>query len=345
MSLSFYLSAGFAGQYVVYFPALARRLGSASAAILLARLIFLQTKPFEGEEAPSRRDFAGRWVSLPLAQAAWEAGLGDDELKAARRRLEAAGLIQTDYRRLQHEMRWQVDFDALDALGDDLSSCFYSKVEKPLSGKWENHFGESGNSLVDNVNNVFIKAVEAAAAAPAAAFNIKSTSHPKTASALASLAVTNHLAKPDSVLAKTEQSMRRALAAAKGLEDQQAASIVDALAEEGGWVSSAAARLAAAAKQIGAGQAPLAVKAVAEQAAAVGLDAGVKRWAGRTVCLPDGSTAKVGPAGAVKVAGKLILAKQLAAMLADGRLKLVEGEPNHPPPRGLAQLQLSQPSP
>lgn len=344
MSLSFYLSAGFAGQYVVYFPALARRLGSASAAILLSRLIFLQTKPFEGEEAPSRRDFAGRWVSLPLAQAAWEAGLGDDELKAARRRLEAAGLIQTDYRRLQHEMRWQVDFDALDALGDELSSCFYSKVEKPLWGKRENHFGESGISHVDNVNNVFIKAVEAAA--PAAVFNIKSTSHPKTCSALASLASTNHLAKPNSVLAKTEQSIRRALAAAKGLTDEQAAGIVDALADEGGWVSSAAARLAdAAAKQIGAGQAPLVVKAVKEQAAAVGLDCIGKRWAGRTVRLPDGSTAVVGPAGALKVAGKLILANQLAAMLADGRLKLVEGEPHHPPPQGVAQLQLSQPSP
>ncbi|MFN4342185.1 MAG: hypothetical protein ACK4FE_09165 [Azonexus sp.] len=343
MSLSFYLSAGFAGQYVVYFPALARRLGSASAAILLSRLIFLQTKPFEGEEAPSRRDFAGRWVSLPLAQAAWEAGLGDDELKAARRRLEAAGLIQTDYRRLQHEMRWQVDFDALDALGDELSSCFNSKVEKPLSVKRENHFGESGNSLVDNVNNVFIKAVEAAA--PAAAFNIKSTSHPKTASALASLAATNHLAKPDSVLAKTEQTIRRALAAAKGLPDEQAAGIVDALAEEGGWVSSAAARLADAANQTRAGQAPLAVKAVKEQAASVGLGSVGKRWAGLTVRLADGGTAVVGPAGAVKVAGKLILANQLEEMLADGRLKLVEGEPSHPPHRGLAQLQLSQPSP
>lgn len=343
MSLSFYLSAGFAGQYVVYFPALARRLGSASAAILLSRLIFLQTKPFEGEEAPSRRDFAGRWVSLPLAQAAWETGLGADELKAARRRLEEAGLMRTEYRRLQHEMQWQVDFDKLDALGDELSSCFYSKVEKPLSGTRKNHFRESGNSHVDNVNNVFIKAVEAAA--PAAAFNIKSTSHPKTASALASLASTNHLAKPNSVLAKTEQSIRRALAAAKGLTDEQAAGIVDDLAEEGGWVSSAAARLADAAEQIGAGQAPLAVKAVAKQAAAVGLDAGVKRWAGRTVCLPDGSTAKVGPAGALKVAGKLILAGELAKMLDDGRLKLVDGEPHHPPPQGVAELQLSQPSP
>jgi len=341
MSLSFYLSAGFAGQYVVYFPALARRLGSASAAILLSRLVFLQTKPFEGEEAPSRRDFAGRWVSLPLAQAAWEAGLGDDELKAARRRLEAAGLIMTEYRRLQHEMRGQVDIDALDALGDGLSSCFYSKVEKPLSGKRENHFGESGISPVDNVNDVFLKAVEAAAAA----FNIKSSSHPKTASALARLAKANHKAKPDSLLAKTEQSIRQALAAAKPLPDEQAAGIVGALAEEGGWLSSAAARLAHAAKQIGAGQAPLVVKAVKEQAAAVGLDCVGKRWAGRTVRLPDGGTAVVGPAGALKVAGKLILANQLAAMLADGRLKLVDGEPNHPPPRGLAELKLSQPSP
>lgn len=341
MSLSFYLSAGFAGSYVVYFPALARRLGSASAAILLARLIFLQTKPFDEEEAPPRSVFAVRWVSLSLAQAAWETGLGADELKAARRRLEQAGLMRTEYRRLQHEMQWQVDFDKLDALGDELSYCFYSKVEKPLSGKRENHFGESGISPVDNVNDVFIKAVEAAAAA----FNIKSTSHPKTASALASLALTNHKAKPDSLLAKTEQSIRRALAAAKALPDEQAAGIVGALAEEGGWVSSAAARMADAAKQIGAGQAPLAVKAVAEQAAAVGLDPAGKRWAGRTVRLPDGAVAKISPAGTVRIAGKLILADQLATMLDDGRLKLVEGEPNHPPPRGLAQLQLSQPSP
>lgn len=203
--------------------------------------------------------------------------------------------------------------------------------------------GSAAISPVDNVNNVFIKAAEAAA--PAAVFNIKSTSHPKTCSALASLASTNHLAKPNSVLAKTEQSIRRALAAAKGLTDEQAAGIVDALAEEGGWVSSAAARLANAAKQIGAGQARLAVKAVAEQAAAVGLDPAGKRWAGRTVRLPDGAVAKISPAGTVRIAGKLILADQLATMLDDGRLKLVEGEPNHPPPRGLAQLQLSQPSP
>lgn len=205
--------------------------------------------------------------------------------------------------------------------------------------------GNAAISPVDNVNNVFIKAVEAAA--PAAVFNIKSTSHPKTCSALASLASTNHLAKPNSVLAKTEQSIRRALAAAKALPDEQAAGIVNALAEEGGWVSSAAARLANAAKQIGEGQAPLAVKAVAKQAAAVGLepDPTRKRWAGQTVHLPDGAVAKISPAGTVRIAGKLILANQLAAMLADGRLKLVDGEPHHPPPQGVAQLQLSQPSP
>lgn len=221
-----------------------------------------------------------------------------------------------------------------------------SELKRLISGKIQlkqgascQHQHQHQHQQRESSGNAAISPVDAAV------FNIKSTSHPKTCSALASLASTNHLAKPNSVLAKTEQSILRALAAAKALPDEQAAGIVNALAEEGGWVSSAAARLVNAAEQIGEGQAPLAVKAVAKQAAAVGLNAAGRRWAGQTVRLTDGAVAKISPAGTVRIAGKLILADQLAKMLDDGRLKLVDGEPHHPPPQGGAQLQLSQPSP
>jgi hypothetical protein len=253
MSLSFYLSAGFGGSYVVYFPALARRLGSAAAAILLGRLLFLQTQS-AGEQPLLRAEAAERYVILSLELAAFETGLGLDELKSARRRLEKDGLIQVEYRRLTHELRWQVDLEQLDKIGDALSSCFNAKVENPLSGTGKNNFGEVGKSHVDKVNDVFLKA-EAEAEAAAATFNIDSKSHPDTAAALCALASTNHRAKRDSNVALSEKKIKQALELSRVLVDDESAAIVNAVDRRGGWLSDAlnelksAASLASAVRQ------------------------------------------------------------------------------------------------
>jgi hypothetical protein len=81
-----------------------------------------------------------------------------------------------------------------------------------------------------------------------AAFNITSDTHPCTLAALTRLATTNHLAKPGSNAAKSEQQIKQALCAAQQLSDHAAAAIVDGVGDRGGWLSEALAEVRASAR-------------------------------------------------------------------------------------------------
>lgn len=102
------------GDFVIYYPRLGVVLRSVTAAILLQKLVFWQFIPLPGDprlaerKMLSKEEAASRWVWKTLPALAKELGFGVDELKGARQRLEEARLIRTEYKRLEHQLYFQV---------------------------------------------------------------------------------------------------------------------------------------------------------------------------------------------------------------------------------------------
>lgn len=91
------------GRPVAYYPGLRRITGSTTATILLCQLIYWTGKESRGDG----------WIYKSSEELTEETGLSYDEQVTARKHLTQAGLIQEEYKRLEHRMYFRVEMDAI----------------------------------------------------------------------------------------------------------------------------------------------------------------------------------------------------------------------------------------
>jgi len=116
------------GRPIAYYPALRRVTGSTNATILLCQFIYWRGKEASGDG----------WLYKTAEEIEAETGLSYNEQKTARRDLVTTGILQEHYARLDHEMRFKIDLDA-------------------LNSKWgteESHIPESGKPKFGNDANL-----------------------------------------------------------------------------------------------------------------------------------------------------------------------------------------------
>lgn len=93
------------GRPIAYYPSLRRITGSTNATIFLCQLIY-----WKGKEA----DPEG-WIYKTSEDMETETGLSYDEQKTARTKLKEAGLIEEHYARLDHQMKYRLNMEKIDA--------------------------------------------------------------------------------------------------------------------------------------------------------------------------------------------------------------------------------------
>ena len=91
------------GRPIAYYPGLRRITGSVTATILLCQFVY-----WRGKES----DLSG-WLYKTAADIEQETGLSYDEQKTARAKLKECGLIEEHYARLDHQMRFRVNLEAV----------------------------------------------------------------------------------------------------------------------------------------------------------------------------------------------------------------------------------------
>ena len=91
------------GRPIAYYPGLRRITGGVTATILLCQFIYWRGK----ENDPDG------WLYKTSEDIEQETGLSYDEQKTARGKLKECGLIEEHYARLDHQMRFRVNIDAI----------------------------------------------------------------------------------------------------------------------------------------------------------------------------------------------------------------------------------------
>jgi hypothetical protein len=125
------------GHTIAYFPALSPVVGGSNAAILLCQLIYW---------TPRAKDPDG-WIYKTQLAIIEECGLSRDEQRTARKALKARGLISERYDRLRHQLYFQVNLEAYNAIveglydetGDEPKPWKINQVRKTYIGKSGNH--------------------------------------------------------------------------------------------------------------------------------------------------------------------------------------------------------------
>lgn len=115
------------GKPIAYYPSLRRITGSTNATIFLCQLIY-----WKGKEA----DPEG-WIYKTSEEMEAETGLSYDEQKTARTKLKDAGLIEEHYARLDHQMKYRLKVEAIDAAWGqpvpESRNAMFGKAESPFS--------------------------------------------------------------------------------------------------------------------------------------------------------------------------------------------------------------------
>ena len=93
------------GRPVAYYPELRRITGSVTATILLCQFIYWRGKESGGDG----------WLYKTADEITEETGLSYNEQKTARRDLIQAGLLEEHYARLDHQMRFRLNLDAINS--------------------------------------------------------------------------------------------------------------------------------------------------------------------------------------------------------------------------------------
>lgn len=124
------------GRPVAYYPKLRRITGSTNATILLCQFMYWRGKEASGDG----------WLYKTADEIENETGLSYGEQKTARRDLVSAGLLEEHYARLDHQMRFKLDLDALN------EKWAVEETNIPESGKPK--FGNEQNPLSLNESEI-----------------------------------------------------------------------------------------------------------------------------------------------------------------------------------------------
>jgi hypothetical protein len=133
------------GRPVAYYPNLKKITGSTTATILLCQFIYWRGKEYD----------ADGWLYKTAEEIEAETGLSYNEQKTARAALKEAGLIEEHYARLDHQMKFRVNLDAVNDKWGTLQPVI-PESGNPSFGKDGIHrsLNESENTS-ENTNNTF----------------------------------------------------------------------------------------------------------------------------------------------------------------------------------------------
>src|SRR5258706_8449953 len=91
------------GRPISYYPGLRKITGSTTATIFLCQMIYWTGKEQSGDG----------WIYKTSDEIEQEMGLSYDEQVVARKKLVQRGIVEEDYKRLEHQMYFRVKMDAL----------------------------------------------------------------------------------------------------------------------------------------------------------------------------------------------------------------------------------------
>lgn len=129
------------GRPIAYYPKLRKLTGSTNATILLCQFIYWRGK----ESDPNG------WLYKTAEDIEEETGLSYNEQKTARAALKDAGLIDEHYARLDHQMRFKVNLDAVNEKWGTLQSDFPEHDKVTLGNvTFQRSLNESENTTETN---------------------------------------------------------------------------------------------------------------------------------------------------------------------------------------------------
>lgn len=127
------------GRPIAFYPSLRKITGSTNATIFLCQLIY-----WKGKES----DPDG-WIYKTSEEMEKETGLSYDEQKTARTKLKEAGLIDEHYARLDHQMRFKLNENAIDSAWDKP----VPESRNPMFGKADSPYSLNSNTENTTENN------------------------------------------------------------------------------------------------------------------------------------------------------------------------------------------------
>jgi len=142
-----------AGRPVAFYPSLRRITGSTTATLFLCQLIY-----WKGKEAD-----ADGWIYKTSEEMEAETGLSYNEQKTARANLKDAGLIEEHYARLDHKLKFRLNFDTINEKWGNADTD-NGESGNPSFGNdtSPNSLNESENTTENTSNPSQIKGIEAA---------------------------------------------------------------------------------------------------------------------------------------------------------------------------------------
>lgn len=122
------------GRPIAYYPSMRKITGSTNATVLLCQFIY-----WRGKEADPNG-----WLLKTSEEIEGETGLSYDEQKTARKQLKDAGFLEEHYARLDHQMKFRLDLDAINEA--------WAPWQKPVPEHGNATMGKvaSGDSLNSN---------------------------------------------------------------------------------------------------------------------------------------------------------------------------------------------------
>lgn len=199
MSLSESLKT--AGQAVVYFPRLAKPLGSVNASILFGHFFYWSDK---GSSE------LGIYRTAEEIEA--ETGLTRDEQRTARAKLRERGVLIETEKRIEHRIYYKLDLSAFDELMKNFQACANSQSAKSTIPNPEvgNSQSGSGDFPIDEVGNSqsYIRTED---------YQKNTTEEYNSNNAHAEACATKPACKPKAKAAKKSDAMQADLAALENL--------------------------------------------------------------------------------------------------------------------------------
>lgn len=141
------MSKRYLGRPVAYYPNLAKILGGVNATVFWCQLYYWTDKQHDPEG----------WIYKTQDELMEETGLSFDEQRTVRKKLKDKGVLEEEYRRLEHKLYYRLNFDAFDALFESN----FPKSGIPISGAkdaqsrgdGESKFGIIGTENTTEITN------------------------------------------------------------------------------------------------------------------------------------------------------------------------------------------------
>jgi hypothetical protein len=132
------------GRPVAYYPGLRQMTGSTTATILLCQLFYWTGKEAKGDG----------WIYKSSEELTEETGLSYDEQVTARKHLTERGLLEEDYKRLEHKMYFRICIEQINDVWEipETGIAKMGKAAMPVSTKAESRLSLNGTAETTQEN-------------------------------------------------------------------------------------------------------------------------------------------------------------------------------------------------